>query len=149
MEIEVDQSVKIEDTAGDTVLAFSNDVRSAIVIPAAVKREALAYLRKRGKSRKAAVLMVFAAGLFLLLRDVAESIDLAVIDREYTGYDALIKNRLLQLLRVAGLRVYPDLFAFDYVGKKSRAHYLALGVHRGEIEPDRRVTWKELLKVLE
>lgn len=41
MEIEVDQSVKIEDTAGDTVLAFSNDVQRAIVIPAAVKREAL------------------------------------------------------------------------------------------------------------
>ena len=96
MKVKVDQSVKIEDTTGDIVLPFSNDVRRAI--PAAVKREALAHLRERGKSRKVTVLMVFAAGLSLLLRDVAESITLAVIDREYTGYNALIKNRLLQLL---------------------------------------------------
>lgn len=113
-----------------------------------MKRKALAYLRERGKSRKVTVLMVFAAGLFLLLRDVAESTDLAIIDQEYTGHDALIKNRLLQLLRAEGLRVYPDMFAFGYVGKESRAHYLALGVHQGKIKPDHRVTWKQLLKAL-
>ena len=148
MELEVDQSVRIEETAYDTILAFSNDVRRAIVIPAAVKREALAYLREGGKSRKVAVLTVFAAGLFFLLRDVAQSITLAVIDREYTGHDALIKNRLLQLLWAEGLRVYPDMFTFGHVGKKSRSHYLALGVHRGEIKPDHWVTRKELLKAL-
>ncbi len=148
MKIDVDQSIKIEEAAHDTVLAFSNDVRRAIVIPAAVKREALAYLRGRGKSRKVAVLIVFAAGLFLLLRDVAESVDLAIIDQEYTGYAALIKDRLLRLLRAEGLHVYPDVFAFGYVGKKSRAHYLALGVHRGKIKPDHWVTWKELLEAL-
>ncbi|MBU0702469.1 MAG: hypothetical protein KKC18_01205 [Chloroflexi bacterium] len=65
MEIEVDQSVKSEETARDTVLAFSNGVRRAIVIPAAVKRESLAYLRERGISRKVAVLTVFAAGLLV------------------------------------------------------------------------------------
>ncbi len=148
MEIEIDQSVKIEDTAGDTVLAFSNDVQRAIVIPAAVKRKALAYLRDRGKSRKAAVLAVFAAGLFLLLRDVAESITLAVIDQEYTGHDALIKDRLLRPLRAEGLHVYPDIFAFGYVGKKSKAHDLAMKVHRGKLTPDHQVTLKELLDAL-
>ena len=79
MKIEIDQSVKIEETAHDTVLAFSNGARCAIVIPAAVKRQALAYLQKRGKSRKIAVIMVFVAGLFLLLRDV-QVFDLVFID---------------------------------------------------------------------
>ena len=148
MEIEIDQSVKIEDTAGDTVLAFANDVQRAIIIPAAVKRKALAYLRDRGKSRKVAVLAVFAAGLFLLLRDAAESTTLAVIDQEYTGHDALIKDRLLQLLRTEGLRVYPDTFAFGCVGKKSKAHDLAMKVHRGKLTADHQVTLKELLEAL-
>ena len=148
MELEIDQSVKIEDTAHDTVLAFSNDVQRAILIPAAVKREALAYLREHGKSRKVSVLMVFAAGLFLLLRDVAESIALAVIDQEYIGHEALIKDRLLRRLRAEGLHVYPDMFAFGCVGKRSRAHYLALAVHRDEVKPNHRVTLEELLEAL-
>ncbi len=148
MRIEVDQSVKIDETAHDTVLAFSDGVRRAIVIPAVVKRKAMAYLRERGKSPKVAGLIVFTAGLFLLLRDVANSITLAIIDREYTGYDALIKNRLLQFLWAEGLRVYPDTLAFGHVGKKSKAHDLAIEVHRGKLAPDHRVTLKELLEVL-
>lgn len=148
MKIEVDQSVKIEETARDTVLAFSNGIRRAIVIPAAVKRKALAYLWERGKSRKVAVIIVFAAGLFLLLRDEVKFIDLAIIDREYTGYDALIRNRLLQFFRTAGLRVSPDVFVFGYVGKRSKAHDLAMKVHRDKHIPDCLITLKELLDVL-
>jgi hypothetical protein len=148
VKIEIDQSVKIEETARDTVLAFSNSVQRAIVIPAVVKREALAYLRKRGKSRKVAVIVVFAAGLFLLLQNVTRLIDLAIIDREYAGYDAVIKNRLLQFFQAGGLHIYPDTLAFGYVGKKSKAHDLAIGVHRGKLKPDHRVTLKELLDVL-
>jgi hypothetical protein len=146
--IEIDQSVKIDEIAHDTVLAFSDGVRRAIVIPAAVKREAMAYLWERGKSRKVAGLIVFTAGLFLLLRDVANSITLAIIDREYTGCDALITNRLLQFLWAEGLRVSPDTLAFGYVGKKSKAHNLAVEVHRGKSVPDHRVTLRELLEIL-
>ncbi len=94
------------------------------------------------------MLIVFAAALFLLLRGVVESITLAIIDQEYTGYDALIRTRLLQFLWGKGLRVYPDMFAFGYVGKKSRAHDLAMKVHRGKLAPDHRVTLKELLEAL-
>lgn len=54
------------------------------------------------------MLIVFAAALFLLLRDMAESVTLAIIDQEYIGHDALIKDRLLRLLRTEGLHVYPD-----------------------------------------
>jgi hypothetical protein len=87
-----------------------------------VKRKALTYLRKRGKSRKVAVLTVFAVGLFLLLRDVAQRITLAVIDLEYAGHDALIKDILLRHLRSEGLYTFPDTFTFGGVGKRGHEH---------------------------
>jgi len=67
MPLEVDQSIKIEQTSGDTVLALSNDQQYSIVIPARIKRKALAFLRPRGWYGRRAILACFAAGLFLLL----------------------------------------------------------------------------------
>jgi len=52
MPIEVDQSNKIERTEKDTILTLSNDERRAILIPAGVKREAIARLKRRKKSSK-------------------------------------------------------------------------------------------------
>lgn len=94
-------------------------------------------------------MIVFAAGSFLLLQDMVDSVTLAVIDQEYTGYDALIRDRLLQFMRAAGLRVYPDMFAFSHVGKKSSARDLATRVHGDELTPDHQVTLGELLAVLQ
>lgn len=62
MDVEVDQSTKIEQTSKDTVLAFSNDEQVAILIPAQVKRQALAYLKAREKPAPVARLMLFPAG---------------------------------------------------------------------------------------
>lgn len=150
MEIEVDQSVKIEDTSEDTVLAFSNERHFAILIPAEAKRQALAYLRRRGKSRRISVLLVFAAGLFLLLRNSAADATLITIDQEYEGkkHEAVIKGRLLQLLYRAGWQGDSDCITFGLVEKKSRAHKQAWGVHQGKIVPDYRVTADELLSAL-
>ena len=148
MHIEVDQSGKIEQTAVDTVLAFSDGEQCALLISAKVKRQALAYLRGRGKSRKSSILLVFSAALFLLLKEIAEQITLVIIDQEYEGHEATIRGRLLQLLRGAGMQVYADIIAFGSVGRKSEAHYLAWRVHKGEISPDHQVTLNELLEVL-
>ncbi len=149
MRIEVDQSGKIEQTAVNTVLAFSDGGQRTLLIPAQVKRQALAYLRGREKSRRSSVLLVFSAALFLLLREIAEQITLVIIiDREYEGHEATIRGRLLQLLREAGLQVHADAIAFGLVGKKSEAHYLAWRVNKGEISPDHQVTLSELLEVL-
>ena len=148
MRIEVDQSGKIEQTAVNTVLAFSDGEQRTLLIPAQVKRQALVYLRGREKSRKSSVLLVFSAALFLLLKEIAEQITLVIIDREYEGHEATIRGRLLQLLREADLQVRADAIAFGSVGRKSEAHYLAWRVHKGEISPDHQVTLSELLEVL-
>lgn len=149
MRIEVDQSGKIEQTAVNTVLAFSDGEQRTVLIPAQVKRQALTYLRGREKSRKSSVLLVFSAALFLLLKDIAEQMALVIIDREYEGHEATIRGRLLQSLREAGLQVHADAIAFGSVGKKSEAHYLAWRVNKGEISPDHQVTLSELLEVLQ
>jgi hypothetical protein len=51
---EVDQSIKMNDLARDTVLAIADGITYAIVIPAAVKRAVMQRLRARRKSRTAA-----------------------------------------------------------------------------------------------
>ena len=50
--MEVDRSGKIEKTNKDTDLAFSDDIRYAVLIPARVKREAINLLRSLGKRGK-------------------------------------------------------------------------------------------------
>jgi hypothetical protein len=147
MHIKVDQSVKIEQTSDDTVLAYADDKQFAILIPAQVKRRALVYLRGRGWFGKRAVLPCFAAGLFLLLQDIASQVTLITIDREYQGHEADIQAMLLRHMRQAGLEFSPDVIRFERLGKKSRAHQRAWGVQRGKITPDHEVTVEEFLEV--
>jgi len=148
MHIEVDQSVKIEQTSGDTILAYSDSKQFAILIPAQVKRKALVYLRGRGWFGKRAVLPCFAAGLFLLLKDIAGQVTLITIDQEYQGHEANIKTMLLRHMRRVGLELNPDVIRFGRLGKKSGAHKRAWGVQRGKIAPDHEVTVEEFLDVL-
>lgn len=148
MHIEVDQSVKIEQTSSDTILAYSDSKQFAISIPAQVKREALVYLRSRGWFGRRAVLPCFAAGLFLLLKDIAGQVTLITIDQEYQGHEADIKTMLLRHMRKIGLELSPDVIRFERLGKKSRAHKRAWGVQRGKIAPDHEVAVDEFLDVL-
>jgi hypothetical protein len=63
MAIQVDQSIKIEQTNQDTVLALANDEDFAVIIPASVKREALERLRSTKRNKKTVCLQLFAAGI--------------------------------------------------------------------------------------
>ncbi|MFB0535643.1 MAG: hypothetical protein ACETWR_11745, partial [Anaerolineae bacterium] len=70
--IEVDQSIKVEQTQGDTVLAFSDDAERAILIPTQVKRACQQELRARGVKPGMIALRMFAAGILLLLEGQME-----------------------------------------------------------------------------
>jgi len=119
-DVEVDQSGKIEKTAKDTALAFSDDIAYSILIPAAVKRAALSKLRQQRYPDRMIYLRMFSAGLFLLLRDHLAQIGQITIDPEYPGWEAEIKGMLLRHVR----GIYPDWWkekiVFERIGKKSR-----------------------------
>jgi hypothetical protein len=75
-----------------------------------------------------------------------ENIDSVIIDREYSGYEAIIKGMTIQLLKKNRKNV-PEI-QFDCIGKSSPAHKVALDVFRGDKEADLIVTAKDVLRLL-
>ena len=146
--IEVDQSGKMGDLGVDTVLAFSNTFSRAIVVPGQVKRALLQKLRERGKSRTRATIQLFAAGLFLLLNEALDEVDQIIIDVEYTGYDADIRSMLLNWIWQTDPTFEKERLIFDFIGKDSSAHKLAVDVYRGHRDADDEVSESDLLNVL-
>ena len=88
---QVDQSIKIENTSQDTVLALANDISSSVIVPASVKRICLQELRERGIQGNPAVLRVFAAALFLIIEGKLPALEHFAIDKEYPV--TIVKSR--------------------------------------------------------
>lgn len=145
---EVDQSIKMNELARDTVLAIADGISYAIVIPAYVKRAVMQRLREKGKSKTASAVYAFAIALYLLLRNVTRKVDQIVIDVEYMGREAEIKNTLVAYLRRDDPHFDPMRILFRHIGKKSSAHYLAIEIARQRRVPDKRVSQVEFLSVL-
>ncbi len=145
---EVDQSIKINDLARDTVLAIANGISFAIVIPSNVKRAVMRHLREKGKSQTAATIYAFSVGLYLLLRNVVRAIDQAYIDVEYTGWESAIKNIVVALLRRDDPSFDPSPIIFRHIGKKSSAHHLAIEIARHRRLPNKRIGEAEFLGML-
>jgi len=147
-DIEVDQSGRTDKLTVDTAFAFSDEIQSAILIPKSVKRECYQLLKKEGMRKDLISVKLFAAGLILLLAPRVSTVGLITVDLEYPGWENEIKEQLLRYLR----RRYPNLsnrqIDFRPVGKKSRAHKIALATYRGERRPDREVQVGELLAVI-
>jgi hypothetical protein len=147
-QVEVDQSGKIGDTRVPTVLAFSDGECRAILISATVKRECYAYLRKHYRALRQPHLKVFAAALFLLLRDRLAELSLIAIDTEYTGQEAIIKGMLLEHIRTAVPNFDSEAIVFREIGKKSSAHRKAIATYRRRIKPDHVVKSEEMIALL-
>jgi hypothetical protein len=144
--VEVDQSVKIEQTQGDTMLAFSDDIERAILVTAEVKRACQQELRAKGVKPGMIVLRMFAAGLLLLLESQMEGIAGVTIDTEYEGKEGEIKGLLLRFI-LKWIPSFPkEAIIFRGIGRRSRAHLLAWEIHKGRHQPDKRATLRELLQ---
>jgi len=146
MRVEVDQSGRIEYTKEDTALAFSDDTHFSILIPASVKRICVRELRDRSLSGPTLYTQLFATALFLLLKDHIRKISPVIIDVEYKGKEAQIKEHLLHLFQRHNITVYPDEIDFDWIGEKSPAHFLALETFRGDKDPDLEISEDDLLR---
>lgn len=147
MEIEVDQSGKIENTSKNTIIAFSNNIFESIFIDAKDKREIQKVFRRAGKSR-IFVYKLFVILIFLLVKKHLKKIEHIIIDDEYPGKDYLIKNFLFQEINKINPSFSADNITIKRIGKKSKAHYIAYGVAIGKRLPDKRVNVKEILKFI-
>ena len=146
MDVEVDQSWKIEQTSRATALAFSDGMEYAILIPAAAKKEAISVLRSRGKGGKRLYTHLFAAALYHLLKEHLGRLGRIVIDREYEGREGAIKLALLNWIWATHPGFPADAVSFGYVGKQSRAHKRALAVYRGKAQANRVLTARDLVE---
>lgn len=125
MKIEIDQSIKIEQTNKTTSLACSNGVSRSIGLSSTAKKEIENYFRKIGK-RKQFMVFTFCALIYLLLNDLLNEPRDIYIDREYPGYDNLIKGKIIiAFQKLSNKKIDKHYLHITQVGRASRAHNLA------------------------
>lgn len=146
MKIEIDQSGRIEYTRKPTVLAFSNSKYHSIIIMAADKQYLQRIFRKAGKS-KILMLKTFSALVFLLIKDHLKSIDEVIIDVEYTGYNKMIKEFLLEFCNNQNVKTGKTNINFGNIGKKSPAHCIAINAYRKK-KANNKITSSDILKLV-
>jgi hypothetical protein len=119
---QIDQSGKIEQTNKNTVIALSNSIQLSVILKAKEKRAIQSIYRVAGKPKIFSV-QVFAALTYLLIEKSGTFGGIIYIDKEYPGYEDVIKSYIVQLSRKVGKNnLDPDSIRFIQVGKTSKAH---------------------------
>lgn len=145
MKIEIDQSGKIEDTARNTIVAFSNSKSYSIKLESETKRKLQLLFRQHAKT-KIFIYKIFAAMIYLLISRHINKITHVVIDIEYQGHELLIKDLLIRYLKAHNLPVpYID---FQRIGNKPKVHYVAYNTFIGARKADRLIDFDTILKVI-
>jgi hypothetical protein len=147
MKIQIDQSLKLERTEKDTVVAFSNHIFASVLIKAKDKREVQRIFRQAGEP-KTFVYKLFAILIFVLIKNHLSKITQIVIDEEYPGKNKIITDLLMREIS----KVKPDFdrsdISFQQIGKKSQAHFVAVGVAINKKLPDKIIKLSEILRFL-
>lgn len=144
MQVYVDQSGKVEDTARPTVVAFTNGATYVIKVAARTKRQLQERFRRQGAIRLF-IYRTFAALVFLLIRRFLPQINQVVIDTEYPGQEKLIKEVILEFLRREALPE-PSI-VFRRIGNRPKVHYAAYDVFAKKKKEDRRVALAEIVNL--
>jgi len=118
-------------------------------VPFRVKKAGLALLRQRGKSKRTATLMLFAACVFLLLEGHLSVIETIVLDNEYDGREADLKAFFVRYLQRRRKTFDMQRMSIRSIGKKSAAHRLVWGAYRGKCQVDRNLAEQELRMLLQ
>lgn len=140
MATSIDQSGKIENTSKATILCLSNDKWDAVLIPSKVKRQIQEMFKRNGKIRNF-IFFTFAASLALLIRR-NNHLKHVVIDREYFGKEAIIKNILLRMLKN---KKSPPNIVFSNIGKRAMAHNRAYAIAIGKLRTKKTLSLNEIL----
>lgn len=147
MNIEIDQSGKIEDTSKNTIIAFSNNMSKSIFISAKDKREIQDIFRRAGKSR-IYVYKLFSILIFILVKKYIKNISQIIIDEEYPGKAHLIKNYIMKEIADIKEDFSKEDIIFKRIGKKSKAHSIAYLTFKRKMKPSINIKSKDILKFI-
>ncbi len=142
MRIEIDQSGKLEDTHKPTVVGFSNSTSKTVIILATEKQKLQKFFRNIGKPNVYRY-KTFAIMIFLLLEH--KHLSQIIIDTEYVGQEAVIKNYLLELFRKTRKNLLKNVIIFKQIGKKSQAHIVSYNAYRTK-KADLKICAKDIEK---
>ena len=145
MNVEIDQSNKIEQTSKDTIIGLSNDRTFTILINRKIKRKLQEEFRKQGKPRLF-VYRTFIAGTVLLLKYAQfNNLIKVIIDKEYFGKEKMLKSMFLEMWSRYFEKI-PEI-SFERIGKKSNAHNISYWTMKGKYEPNKIVDFNEIKKL--
>jgi len=147
---EIDQSGKFADTRVCTVLAIANHVRYSVLVKATTKRSLVIFLRKHRISPQRFYIALFTVCIFFLIRENLSELqgESITVDIEYTGHNRGITDTLLRLCKANNIKLSNERILFDYIGKKSSAHKLAIKTFRGEEKAGRTLKEDEFIEQL-
>lgn len=144
MKYQIDQSGKIEQTNWPTVVAIANGKSLTVKISSVEKQKLIQVLIRLDKPRKNYTLKIFSALIAILLIRIKPQ--MIIIDNEYDGHNADIKNMLLNFCQKLNIKT-PNI-SFHSVGKKCKAHFEGNAVFCKKKEADIKVKAKDLLKII-
>ena len=119
MIIEIDQSIKIEQTSMTTYLADS--IGHCVKLNARNKKQLQHLFRQAGRPRMF-VYEAFSALVAILISQSYNASNSYVIDTEYLHQDHLLRPLILKHLRSLKVSASPEQIKFATIGKKSPAH---------------------------
>ena len=92
------------------------------------------------------VYRTFALLIFFLIRDRLENIGGIIIDDEYPGWHFMIKNILLQQIRILKPDFDKQTIITQCIGKKSGAHHTAYNTFTKKRQPDMTIRYQDIAR---
>ena len=140
MQIEIDQSGKIDQTNLDTVIALTNGTKYTLLFKKKDKRIVEKEFRKL-KLQKIFMVIIFANLVAYVIKN-SKAKKSILIDTEYTGHNDFIEKIIQNKFGDKCPKI-----KFGFVGKESKSDELARKVARGKIKPDYIITASEVLNL--
>ncbi len=141
---QIDQSGKIEQTNKNTVIAYSNGTKYAILIHARLKRQIHEIFRLHGFT-SLSTYYLFSVGVFYLLESLKERSEI-IIDTEYPGKDRIIKSFVTSLLEKN--KEFEHEINFARIGNRPPAHYAAKDVFDKKKKANRVLNLEDFIKAI-
>lgn len=145
MQIEVDQSGKIEQKSLDTVVALTNGTSFTVLLKKSEKRNLEKWFKSKGLRRYyPQIVFSILVAKVISGSKITKSV---LIDTEYAGYNEFIKAYILKTLSKLKVKNMSQI-KFGFVGKQSKSDYLAGKVRIGKIKPSKVILASEMKKLL-